>query len=99
MPMPAGTGLDRRTFVARGVGLALAVYGGVGAAAAAVRRGDRGCSSCERHSGTVLVSVFLDGGADALSLLAPTGDPLYRQLRPRLALPDGTGRRSPRTRP
>ena len=32
----------------------------------------------------VLVSVFLDGGADALSLLAPTGDPLYRQLRPRL---------------
>ena len=28
MPVPAGTGLDRRTFIARGVGLALAVYGG-----------------------------------------------------------------------
>ena len=39
----------------------------------------------------MLVSVFLDGGADALSLLAPTGDPLYRQLRPRLALPAGAG--------
>ena len=39
----------------------------------------------------VLVSVFLDGGADALSLLAPTGDPLYRQLRPRLALAAGAG--------
>ena len=88
MPMPAGTGLDRRTFVARGVGLALAVYGGSalrpelfdeGIAAAAAAAPQR----------NVLVSVFLDGGADALSLLAPTGDPLYRQLRPRLALPDG----------
>ena len=39
----------------------------------------------------VLVSVFLDGGADSLSLLSPTGDPLYRQLRPRLALPAGAG--------
>ena len=36
----------------------------------------------------VLVSVFLDGGADSLSLLAPVGDPDYRRLRPRLALPD-----------
>ena len=42
MPVPAGTGLDRRTFVARGVGLALAVYGGSRAAARAVRRGHRG---------------------------------------------------------
>ena len=28
MPLPAGTGLDRRTFLARTAGLALAVYGG-----------------------------------------------------------------------
>ena len=28
MPVPAGTGLDRRSFLARSVGLALAVYGG-----------------------------------------------------------------------
>jgi uncharacterized protein (DUF1501 family) len=34
----------------------------------------------------VLVSVFLDGGADALSMLFPAEDPLYRKLRPRLAL-------------
>ena len=27
MPMPAGTGLDRRDFIARSAGLALAVYG------------------------------------------------------------------------
>ena len=30
----------------------------------------------------------MDGGADALSILAPVGDPQYRTLRPRLALPD-----------
>ena len=38
----------------------------------------------------VLVSVFLEGGADALSVLSPQGDPLYRKLRPQLALTGGT---------
>ena len=32
------------------------------------------------------MSVFLDGGADSLSMLFPAEDPLYRKLRPRLAL-------------
>ena len=36
----------------------------------------------------MLVSIFLDGGADSLSLLFPHGDPDYRRLRPQLALPD-----------
>ena len=90
MPMPAGTGLDRRAFVARGVGLALAVYGG---AALRPQIFDEGiaAAAAEAPNQKVLVSVFLDGGADALSLLAPTGDPLYRQLRPRLALAAGEG--------
>jgi len=39
----------------------------------------------------VLVSVFLEGGADSLSVLFPDGDPLYRTLRPQLALPEGAG--------
>ena len=39
-------------------------------------------------SDTVLVSVFLDGGIDSLSVLFPHGDPDYRRLRPKLALPD-----------
>ena len=39
----------------------------------------------------MLVSVFLDGGADSLSMLFPDGDPLYRKLRPRLALPASAG--------
>ena len=30
----------------------------------------------------VLVSIFMDGGVDALSLLAPTGDPRYRDAAP-----------------
>ncbi len=90
MPVPAGTGLDRRTFIARGVGLALAVYGG---AALRPRIFDEGIQAAAAAGGQqkILVSVFLDGGADALSLLAPVGDPLYRQLRPRLALADGAG--------
>ena len=39
----------------------------------------------------MLVSVFLDGGADSLSMLFPSSDPLYRKLRPRLALPASAG--------
>jgi uncharacterized protein (DUF1501 family) len=89
MPLPAGTGLDRRSFLARGLGLALAVYGGGCLLPRALEDGIAAAAAAPRQK--VLVSVFLDGGADALSLLAPVGDPLYRQLRPRLALPDGAG--------
>jgi uncharacterized protein (DUF1501 family) len=39
----------------------------------------------------VLISIFMDGGADALSLLAPTGDPRYATLRPTLALSPSAG--------
>ena len=33
----------------------------------------------------ILVSLFMQGGVDGLSLLAPVGDSLYEQLRPTLA--------------
>jgi uncharacterized protein (DUF1501 family) len=87
MPIPAGTGLTRRAFVARSVGLALAVYGagrlglfeeGIAAAAA------------EAPNSPILVTVFLQGGADSLSLLYPDGDPLYRKYRQQLAVTGGT---------
>jgi len=87
MPLPAGTGLTRRRFLVRGLSAAVAVYGGSrlgfdafgeGVAAAAARPAPR-----------VLVSVFLEGGADGLSLLSPQGDPLYAKLRPQLALSGG----------
>ena len=80
MPVPAGTGLTRRSFVARSLGLALAVYG-VGK----LQLFEEGIANAATQApGRILVTVFLQGGADSISLLAPTGDPLYRKLRPSL---------------
>jgi uncharacterized protein (DUF1501 family) len=88
MPLPAGTGLSRRSLLARGAGLALSVYGGT---ALLPRLLEDGVAASAGASDRVLVSVFLDGGADSLSMLFPAEDPLYRRLRPRLALPASTG--------
>jgi uncharacterized protein (DUF1501 family) len=87
MPVPAGTGLDRRSFLLRSAGVALAVYG---AGALRLPLFEEGIVEAAQAAPNqpVLVSVFLDGGADSLSLLAPVGDPDYRRLRPKLALPD-----------
>jgi uncharacterized protein (DUF1501 family) len=89
MPLPAGTGLSRRSFVAQSLGAMVAVYGGsrllrVGALEEGI------AAAASLPSQAVLVSVFLEGGADALSVLSPQGDPLYRKLRPKLALAGGT---------
>jgi uncharacterized protein (DUF1501 family) len=90
MPTPAGTGLSRRGFVLSSAGLLLSVYGagrlldpgafeaGIASAASAVNQ-------------PVLVSVYLQGGIDSMSVLYPAGDPLYTQLRPMLAVPTGAG--------
>ena len=82
MPAPAGTGLSRRSLLLKGAGLALAVYG----SKLALPAFDAGIARAAQPD-RILVSVFLDGGLDAMSLLAPTGDPRYRKLRPHLALP------------
>jgi uncharacterized protein (DUF1501 family) len=87
MPLPAGTGLDRRSFLARSVGLGLAVYGASALAPSVLDHGIAQALAAGPPD-TVLVSIFLDGGADSLSLLFPHGDPEYRKLRPKLALPD-----------
>jgi uncharacterized protein (DUF1501 family) len=84
MPLPAGTGLSRRTFLARSAGLALAVYG-----AGRLPVLDDGIAAAAGGSDRVLVTVFLQGGVDSLSMLFPSGDPLYRKLRPQLALSGG----------
>jgi len=89
MPLPAGTGLDRRSFLARSAGLALAVYGGGALLPRALESGIAAAAAAGPQR--VLVSVFLDGGADSLSMLYPAGDPLYRRFRPRLALPASAG--------
>ncbi len=86
MPTPAGTGLDRRSFLARSLGLAVAVYGGKALGPEAFEAGIAAAQAAGAAKSRVLVSVFLDGGADSLSMLFPAEDPLYRKLRPRLAL-------------
>jgi uncharacterized protein (DUF1501 family) len=88
MPLPAGTGMDRRGFLLRAAGLGLSVYaagrvGGLDALEAGV------AAASEGGPAPVIVSVFLDGGIDGLSVLAPVGDPQYRAKRPKLALSDG----------
>jgi uncharacterized protein (DUF1501 family) len=45
-----------------------------------------GIARAQGNSAPVLVSVFLDGGADALSILSPVGVDKYQDLRPNLAL-------------
>ena len=89
MPAPAGTGLSRRSFLLRTGGLALSVYGagllGPKAFGEGIARAAGAADS------TVLVSVFLDGGIDALSLLSPVEDPTYRRLRPKLAMDPAAG--------
>ena len=84
MPPAAGSGLSRRSFLMRGAGLALSVYGGSKLLDLGALR--PGLAQAAAPSDPVIVSVFLEGGIDSLSLLAPVGDPLYRKLRPRLAL-------------
>jgi uncharacterized protein (DUF1501 family) len=92
MPIPAGTGLSRRTFLSRSAGLALAVYGGGSLSALAFDEGIARASSTP--TGTpqkVLVSVFLAGGIDSLNVLFPAGDSRYYQMRPNLGLPQANG--------
>jgi uncharacterized protein (DUF1501 family) len=87
MPAPAGTGLSRRSFLAHSAGAALAVYGSSKLGLRALEEGIAAAASGPAQP--VLVSVFLEGGADALSVLSPQGDPLYKKLRPHLALSGG----------
>jgi uncharacterized protein (DUF1501 family) len=87
MPEPAGTGLSRRKFLSRSAGFALAVYGASKIPLSAFESGIAQAAQGEK----ILVSVFFDGGIDALSVLAPVGDPKYSQLRPNLAFAPGAG--------
>jgi uncharacterized protein (DUF1501 family) len=87
MPVPAGTGLDRSSFLLRSAGMALAVYGAGALRLPLFEEGVLEAAEAAPNQ-PVLVSIFLDGGVDSLSMLAPVGDPDYRRLRPRLALPD-----------
>jgi len=90
MPLPAGTGLTRRSFVSRASGLALAVYGGASLGPKAFEEGIASAAAAQPHQ-RVLVSVFMSGGLDSMTMLAPTGHPRYSTLRPTLAMPGSDG--------
>jgi uncharacterized protein (DUF1501 family) len=87
MPAPAGTGLTRRRFLSRSAGMALAVYGASKIPIGALERGIAEAAQGDK----VLVSVFFEGGIDAMSVLAPVGDPRYAALRPNLKQAEGSG--------
>jgi uncharacterized protein (DUF1501 family) len=88
MPLPAGTGMDRRGFLLRSAGLALSVYGAGRIAGGALEEGIAMAAST--GPAPVLVSIFLSGGIDGLNVLAPFEDPTYLSLRPTLKVSGGT---------
>jgi len=90
MPTPAGTGLTRRSFLLASAGLALSVYG-AGRVLAPEAFEEGIARAAALPAAPVLVSVYLQGGIDSMSLLYPAGDPLYRKYRPALGLADGAG--------
>jgi uncharacterized protein (DUF1501 family) len=92
MPLPAGTGIDRRTFLLRSAGAALSVYG---VSMLSPRQFEEGIAQASATAGPnqpVLVSIFMEGGWDALSVLAPVKEATYKELRPELGLVEGSGR-------
>ncbi len=88
MPIPAGTGIDRRRFLLGAAGGLASVYGAgrLGLGGQALAEGVAHAAERQSPDSPILVSVFLAGGIDALSVLAPVDDPVYRRLRPTLAV-------------
>jgi uncharacterized protein (DUF1501 family) len=84
MPLPAGTGMSRRSLMLRGAGLALSVYGAGKLAPGAFEEGIAQAAALPDRP--VLISIFMSGGADGLNILAPTEDPEYQRRRPGIKL-------------
>jgi len=93
MPVPAGVGIDRRRFLSGMLGGLALVYGAERSGLTNRMLGDgiANAASLQSADSPILVSLFLQGGLDSLSLLAPAGDPLYEKLRPTLAVAPGSG--------
>ena len=87
MPLPAGTGMDRRGFLLRAGGLALSVYGAGKVAPGVLEEGV--ALAAESGPQPVLVSIFLSGGIDGLNVLAPFEETRYVNLRPTLRVTGG----------
>lgn len=90
-PEAAGTQLSRRSFLLRSLGTAAAVYGASRLSGFALDDGIAQAAALDGGADRVLVSVFLPGGWDSMSVLAPVGDPKYRSLRRTTAVGEGDG--------
>jgi len=88
MPLPAGTGLSRRSFLWRSGAAVLSVYG---ASRIGIQQLQEGIARAAGTTDPVLVTVFMEGGLDGLSVLSPVNDAIYQQLRPTLKLAPGAG--------
>jgi uncharacterized protein (DUF1501 family) len=88
MPQPAGTGLSRRALLLKSGAVLLSVYG---ASRLGLSQLQEGIAKAAGGSDPVIVTVFMEGGIDSLSVLAPVDDPVYQRLRPTLALGHGAG--------
>ncbi|MGA9858509.1 MAG: DUF1501 domain-containing protein [Solirubrobacteraceae bacterium] len=93
MPIPAGAGIDRRRFMLGAAGGLLSVYGAgrLGLGGQALSEGIAEAAVVQGPSSPILVSIFLAGGIDSLSVLSPTQDPTYLNLRPTLSVPASAG--------
>jgi uncharacterized protein (DUF1501 family) len=89
MPAPAGTGMRRRTFLSAAAGMALSVYGATRVGLGSFEEGIARAAGA--GPGPILVAIFMPGGVDSMSLLAPVGDPAYEKLRPTLKVAPGAG--------
>jgi uncharacterized protein (DUF1501 family) len=90
-PVPAGSGMDRRSFLLCSAGAVLSVYGASALAPHQFEEGILQAAAAAPPNQPVLVSIFMEGGWDALSVLAPVGEATYHELRPSLALAEGQG--------
>ena len=91
MPLPAGTGLSRRSFLLRTAGGVLAVYGAGALSPRHLEAGIAQAAAAAPPKQPVVVSIFMEGGWDALSVLAPVKETAYHQLRPQLGRQEGEG--------
>jgi uncharacterized protein (DUF1501 family) len=91
MPLPAGTGLNRRAFVLRSAGAMLSVYGAAALSPRHLEEGIAQAAAAAPPKQPVLVSIFMEGGWDSLSVLAPVKEARYHELRPALAKAEGEG--------
>jgi uncharacterized protein (DUF1501 family) len=79
MPTPAGSGMTRRSMLLGGAGMFLTVYGADKLGLDAFESGIAEAATGPAQA--VIVTIFLAGGIDGMSVLAPVADPGYQAMR------------------